>query len=112
MGGTVARRRAGSPPAALKARAARADLYPMSDLAALSPTPRVSVVVPCYQHGGHLAEAVESVLAQAGVEVDVTIVDDGSTDSTPDVARALVAAHGGRVSFRYMTEAFVAFTAA
>jgi len=69
----------------------------MSDPVVPAPLPRVSVVVPCYQHGRHLAEAVESVLAQEGVEVDVTIVDDGSTDSTPEVARALVAAGGGRV---------------
>ena len=61
------------------------------------PLPRVSVVVPCYQHGRHLAEAVESALAQEEVDVDVTIVDDGSTDSTDEVARALVARGGGRV---------------
>ncbi|HEX2084848.1 MAG TPA: glycosyltransferase [Solirubrobacteraceae bacterium] len=59
--------------------------------------PRVSVVVPCFQYGRHLVEAVESALAQEGVDVDVTIVDDGSTDSTPDVAAALAAAHPDRV---------------
>jgi len=64
---------------------------------AAAPAPRVSVVVSCYQHGRHLAGAVHSALAQEGVDVDVTIVDDGSTDSTPDVARALVGAHPGRV---------------
>jgi hypothetical protein len=93
---------------ALKSAPDRADLYLMTAFSAPATDPRarldgppslprVSVVVPCFQHGRHLAEAVESVLAQAGVVVDVTIVDDGSTDSTPDVARALVAAHGGRV---------------
>jgi hypothetical protein len=59
--------------------------------------PRVSVVVPCFQYGRYLAEAVESALTQERVDVDVTIVDDGSTDSTPQVAAALVAAHPDRV---------------
>jgi len=75
----------------------------VAEPAAAGPRPRVSVVVSCYQHGRHLAEAVQSALAQDGVDVDVTIVDDGSTDSTPDVARALVAAHPGRV--RVLTQA-------
>jgi hypothetical protein len=65
--------------------------------------PRVSVVVTCFQYGRYLAEAVHSALDQDGVHVDVTIVDDGSTDSTADVARALVGAHPGRV--RVLTQA-------
>jgi len=48
----------------------------------------VSVVVPCYNYGRYLTEAVESVLDQ-GVPVEVIIVDDCSTDDSVDVAAAL-----------------------
>lgn len=54
--------------------------------------PRVSVVVPCYNYGRFLRQSVESVLAQADVDVDVLIVDDASTDETPEVVAALAGA--------------------
>jgi glycosyltransferase involved in cell wall biosynthesis len=47
--------------------------------------PLVSVVIPCFNQGAFLAEAVQSALCQISTEFDVIIVDDGSTDSTPDV---------------------------
>ena len=54
--------------------------------------PRVSVVIPCYDYGRFLPECVASVLAQDGVRVDVTIVDDASTDDSVAVAERLAAA--------------------
>jgi glycosyltransferase involved in cell wall biosynthesis len=54
--------------------------------------PRVSVVVPCYNYGHFLPECVDGILGQAGVDVDVLIVDDASTDGSQDVVRRLVAA--------------------
>ena len=53
--------------------------------------PRVSVVVPCYNYGEYLRACVESVLTQPGVDVDVTIVDDASTDDSVAVAEQLMA---------------------
>jgi hypothetical protein len=50
---------------------------------------RVDVVVPCYNYGHFLTACVESVLAQEGVEVSVLVVDDGSTDQSAEIARAL-----------------------
>lgn len=41
---------------------------------------RVSVVIPCYQAGQYLDEAVKSALAQTWQDLEVVIVDDGSTD--------------------------------
>lgn len=49
--------------------------------------PKVSVIIPCYNHGRYLGEAVHSVLDQTFPDFEVIIVDDGSTDSTPEVAR-------------------------
>ena len=53
--------------------------------------PRVSVVVPCYNYGAFLPAAVASVLGQEGVDVDVLVVDDASTDDSAAVAQRLAA---------------------
>ena len=48
--------------------------------------PRVSVVVPCFNYGHFLGDSVGSALAQQGVDVDVLIVDDCSTDGSDEIA--------------------------
>lgn len=53
--------------------------------------PRVSVFIPLFNYGHFLHECVESVLTQDGVEVDVLIIDDASTDDSLSVARAIAA---------------------
>lgn len=52
-------------------------------------SPRVTVVVPCYRYGRYLPEVVSTTLSQAGVVVDVVIVDDASPDGSGDVAQSL-----------------------
>jgi glycosyltransferase involved in cell wall biosynthesis len=46
----------------------------------------VSCVVPVFNCERYLAEAVESILSQTHVPVEVIVVDDGSTDRTPAIA--------------------------
>jgi len=60
--------------------------------APLSRRPTVSVVIPNYNYGAYLPDAVGSVLGQEGVQVEVIIVDDCSTDGSLDVARRLASA--------------------
>jgi glycosyltransferase involved in cell wall biosynthesis len=49
----------------------------------------VSVVVPLHNYAHYLRECIDSVLAQEGVEVDVLIIDDASTDRSLDVAATI-----------------------
>jgi glycosyltransferase involved in cell wall biosynthesis len=48
--------------------------------------PLVSVVVPVYDVAAYLPHCLESLLAQAAVELDVVVVDDGSTDRSGAIA--------------------------
>jgi len=45
----------------------------------------VSVVLPVYNHGKYLRESIESVLSQSYTDLELIIVNDGSTDSTLSV---------------------------
>jgi glycosyltransferase involved in cell wall biosynthesis len=48
---------------------------------------KVSVVLPVYNQDKCLAESIESVLGQSYERCELIIVDDGSTDQTPDIIR-------------------------
>lgn len=58
----------------------------------------VDVIIPCYNYGRFLAEAVNSALEQQSLR-QVLVIDDASEDDTPDVTRRL-ADSDNRVEFR------------
>ncbi len=60
--------------------------------------PAVSVVVPTYNRGRFLPDAIRSVQAQTLADWELIIVDDGSTDETRDVLAPFLAADS-RLSF-------------
>lgn len=53
----------------------------------VSAPPAVSVVIPCHNYAAYLDEAIESALRQDGVDVNVTVIDDGSTDGSLGIAQ-------------------------
>ncbi|MBU6300857.1 MAG: glycosyltransferase family 2 protein [Verrucomicrobia bacterium] len=46
----------------------------------------VSVVIPAYNYARYLPAAIDSALRQSHPAVEVIVIDDGSTDATPDIA--------------------------
>jgi glycosyltransferase involved in cell wall biosynthesis len=49
--------------------------------------PLVSVIVPCYNGAAFLEEALKSAMSQSYPHVEVIVVDDGSTDNSPEIAQ-------------------------
>jgi glycosyltransferase involved in cell wall biosynthesis len=47
----------------------------------------ISVIMPSYNHGKYLSHAIESVLQQTYPAQQVIVVDDGSTDNTPEIVK-------------------------
>jgi len=48
--------------------------------------PLVSILVPAYNGAGFLREALDSLLAQTYENIEIILLDDASTDATPQVA--------------------------
>lgn len=57
--------------------------------------PSVSVCVPVYNGAAHLRDCLESVAQQQGVDLEVVVRDDGSTDGSLEIVRELAAEFRG-----------------
>ena len=57
--------------------------------------PLVSVIIPTYNRQERLFQALQSVLDQTYLHLEVIVVDDGSTDATPEYLQSFEAAYTG-----------------
>jgi phosphatidylinositol alpha-1,6-mannosyltransferase len=71
--------------------------WPLLDLALnrqrTAPEPLVSVIVPCWNVEDFLVKTLESIAGQTYKNIEIIVVDDGSTDRTREVAAAVPGVH-------------------
>ena len=48
-------------------------------------TPKISVIIPCYNAAKYLNQCLDSLVAQSNKEWEAIIVDDGSIDNSSDI---------------------------
>lgn len=65
--------------------------------------PKVTVCIPAYNAEHLISRTIDSVLKQTHKDVDVVVVDDASTDSTPEIVRSYMAKEP-RVTLRQHTQ--------
>ncbi|MFQ5850235.1 MAG: glycosyltransferase family 2 protein [Candidatus Binatia bacterium] len=59
--------------------------------------PKISVIIPTYNHAKYLPEALDSILNQTYKAFEIIVVDDGSTDNTKEI----VARYRDKIRYAY-----------
>lgn len=61
----------------------------------------ISVVMPCHNAAPYVGEAIASVLGQSYPQVELIVVDDGSTDGSTEILQGLAAENPERITLVY-----------
>jgi glycosyltransferase involved in cell wall biosynthesis len=56
--------------------------------------PRVSIIVPCYNHAPYLERRLSSILNQTYTDFEIILLDDASSDGSADICRQFARRHG------------------
>ena len=57
-------------------------------------SPQVTVIVPCYNHQAYVKNCIYSILNQTYKNIQLIVLDDGSSDDSPQILAELAAKHG------------------
>ncbi len=60
---------------------------------------KVSIIIPCYNQGRYVAEAIQSALDQTYSNTEIVCINDASTDNTRDVIAKLSEEHKDKIVF-------------
>ena len=69
----------------------QAEMPVLADLPPLACSPRLGVVIVAFNSADVILDCLESLLASPGMALSVVVVDNGSSDGTPDLLRAWAA---------------------
>lgn len=64
---------------------------------------RISVIMPCFNAESYLEEAVSSVLGQSYSNVELVVIDDGSSDNSVKILEGMIQKHPGRIRLLFQT---------
>lgn len=54
---------------------------------------KVSIIIPCYNQGRYVSEAIQSALDQTYDNIEIVCINDGSTDNTSAVVHQFITSH-------------------
>lgn len=85
----------------------------MSNINSQGNRPLTSVLIPLYNHAPYIEECLDSILAQDAANIELILIDDGSSDDGFIVAQRWKDAHGhrfARIDFERQTNAGITQT--